>query len=421
MGKVRLPEKEVSYWMESTKEGIYPSLEKDMSTDVVVVGGGLAGLTAAYLLKQAGKKVIVLEKEIIGGGVTGHTTGKLTVQHNLIYSKLENRLGKKKAQDYAAANQEAFVMVKKIIAKERIMCDLQDDDNYVFTEKEEEVEKLQQEVAVAKSLGLPATFTTKTTLPFTVKGAVKFSRQAKMHARKYSLGLAEAIDGDGSYVFEKTTARFVEDDSPATVKTDYGDVTAKDVIIAMPVPFPLFMHGVYCAYEYPLKTYVIAARVKDEMKGMYITSGGPIYSILPVTSGKEKLLLFGGQGHLPGTGLHSLVYCKRLAEFAQEKFGISKFSYRWSAWDYLSYDKIPLVGPAYPWSDHVYVSSGAMKWGLTNTAAAAIILRDRLTGKKNPWADTFNSTRLSTIRAIPRFVKESVAAIPRFIITSVGR
>ena len=273
---VKLPQKEVSYWMESTSNATYPRLSKDISTDVAVIGGGLAGLNIAYLLKQAGKKVVVLEKEIIGGGVTGHTTGKLTTQHNLIYSTLQQTLGEKKAQDYADANQEAFATVKKIIAKEKIKCDLQEDDNYVFTEKNEEVEKLQQEAKVAKSLGLPATFTTATTLPFKVKGAMKFSRQAKMHARKYALGLAKAINGDGSFVFEKTTAIFVHDEEPAKVTTVMGDVTAKDIIIAMPVPFPLVMHGFYCVYEYPLKTYIIAARVKAAMKGMYITPGGPI-------------------------------------------------------------------------------------------------------------------------------------------------
>lgn len=406
---IKLPEKEISIWLQSTVETKYPKLSEDLDVDVAVVGGGMAGLTTAYLLKQAGLRVVVLEKNVVGGGVSGHTTGKVTSLHNLIYAHLQDHLGDKTARSYGEANQAGIQLIKKIIREEKIDCDWQTDDNYVFTEKQEEVDKLKQEVKVAKSLGLPATFVTKTGLPFQVQGAVRFSEQGKMHTRKYLLGLSKAIDGDGSYVFEHTKVEHVKDGQPATLKTKEGNtITAKDIVVATNVPFPLVTHVAYSALEYPLKSYIVATRIKAEVKGMYITPEGPLASILPITIDKERMLLIGGEGHFPGLGSGSKTHHQRLANYAKDRFNVASIEYRWSARDYLSYDKMPLVGKLNPGSKHLYVSTAFMKWGLTNTTVAAMILRDLITHQQNAWIPVFDSMRSSNIAAIPGFVAETV-------------
>lgn len=394
-----------SFWMATSPQANYPKLQADLAIDVAIVGGGIAGLTCAYLLKKEGLSVAVFEEKVIGGGTTGYTTGKVTSQHNLIYSRLYGRFGKDTARLYGAANQTAVEEVRRIVHEERIVCDWRDEDNYVFTEKGDQVAQLKHEYEVAESLGLPATFENETPLPFPVRGAVRFAGQGTFHARKYVLGLARRIHGDGGYVFENTKAGHIRDGEPVTIRMEGKTVSAKHAIIATLVPYPVSAHTAYGLVEYPLTSYIVATRSGHQFGGMYITPGGPLVSVLPVEADGERLILVGGEGHIPGTGRAGKHY-RNLIEYARTKLSAEPTRYQWQAWDYLPYDRLPVIGKLYPWSRRVYVSSGFMKWGLSNSMVSAMILRDRITGKDNPWAAVFDSTRSSTISSIPRFLGE---------------
>jgi glycine/D-amino acid oxidase-like deaminating enzyme len=404
MDTLQLPDDEVSYWTHDADTLSYPSLQEEITVDVAVIGAGIAGLSAAYFLKQAGLTVAVLESGTIGAKVTGHTTGKVTSQHNLCYAELEKRFGHETARLYGEANQTAITEMEKIVKKENIACDWQRNDNYVFTEKLEEVSRLQNEANVASQLGLHATFETSSSLPFAIKGAVRFADQAKFHVRRYLLGLAQAVHGQGSYVLEHTKAGAPSDSSPCVIAAGRGKLVAKHVIIATNVPFPLAAHSYYGAYEYPLKSYIVASKIADKnaFDGMYITpSGGPLRSILAIKTGNETMLLIGGESHFPGFGVARGRH-QRLADYAAEKFGLTSIDYRWSTWDYLSNDGVPLIGKLYPWSKQVYVATGFMKWGLTTGTVAGMILRDTILGQPNPWAKVYDSTRLSPVTSLPR-------------------
>lgn len=404
-----MPGSETSYWLETMPPGRFPKLERSLRADAVIVGGGICGLSTAYLLKKSGLKVAVVEKDTIGAGTSGHTTGKITSQHGLAYGELMQRLGKKAARDYGQANQAALEEIRKIVVAENINCDWQYEDNYVFTAQKEQVGAFRREAAAAAEAGLPASFETSTPLPFNVAGAVRFSRQAAFHAGKYMAGLARGVNGGGSYVFERTRAIGIRDGGPGKVRTAGGMITAGHIIVATNVPtFPLIARGAYCAAEYPQKSYVIASRVPTKLRGMYISPDRMHYSILPVTSGKDRLLLIGGESHVPGTRFNSETRYQRLADYARQHFGVEQIDYRWSARDYLAYDDVPLVGQVYPWSQHLYTATAFRKWGLTNTMAAAMILSDRIRGKESPWAETFDTMRLSPIMSIPKVIKEKL-------------
>jgi glycine/D-amino acid oxidase-like deaminating enzyme len=405
---LKLPDKEESLLRPGEVKPAYPELREDIELDTVVIGGGITGITTAYLLKQAGQKVAVIEKATIGSGTTGHTTGKVTSQHNLIYAELSERLGAQKARIYAQANQTAVEQIDRIIKAERIDCGWERADNYVFTTQRRRVREFKQEAKIAAGLGLPASFETTSPLPFKITGAVKFTGQAHFSAQKFINHLAAKVNKGDCKVFENTRAIGINDDAPGIVKTINGRVVAKNIVVATNVPtFPLLARGLYCALEYPHTSYIVAGRPKIKLSGMYISPDKNHYSILPVGKGKEQIVLIGGQNHIRGHGRAAPNY-QKLAGYAEVKFGVKSISYKWKAWDYMAYDNVPLIGKLYPWSKHLYVASAFKKWGLAHSMVAAMILRDSITGQPNEWADLYSPQRLSPITSIPHVIANSL-------------
>jgi len=394
---VKLPEKESS----SSGKPSFPVLKNNAEVDVIVVGGGITGINTAYLLKNSGLKVIVLEKNTLASGTTGGTTGKITSQHGLKYADLQKRFDAQTARLYGQANQHALDKIEQIIKKESIDCDFARADNFVYTAERERLPEFKQEAKVAANLGLPASFETKLDLPFAVAGAAKFANQAKFRAKDYVLGVAKAVEGNGSHVYERSEAISFHAGTPATVKTRHAEVTAKHIVVATKVPAaPLVARLSYCVCEFPTTSYLIASKIKTNLKGMYISPDKDHYSILP----KSGYLFIGGENHLPIIANHRTHY-QKLADYGSKYFGFKKIDYMGRAMDYLAYDGIPLIGKLYPWSKNIYTATAFQKWGLTTSMVAATILHDLILGEPNPWVEVFRTHRLKTFLSIPRAFK----------------
>ncbi len=404
---MQLPKEEKSLWREAYSRSLYSHLDEELEVDAAIVGAGITGLSSAYLLKQAGFTVAVLDQDTVGGGTTGRTTGKVTSQHSLIYAELLGQLGPDATRLYGEANEAAIEQVERIIKQEKIDCDWQRADNYVYTADPKQVEKFKNEAKVAASLGLPASFETSLALPFEVQGAVKFANQAKFSSQKYLIGLAATIHGNGSYVFEHSKAVSIRDGNPCTIRTAKGKLIAKHIIVATNVPtMPLMARGGYCILEYPTESYIVAAPYSKDMPGMYISPDRQHYSILPVQFNNNPYLLIGGGGHLSGMRVSKEAKFKQIANYAEKHFGITTITHKWSDRDYIAYDKVPLIGKLYPWSKNLYVATAFKKWGLSNGTVAALILTDLVAGNKNTWAPVFTPQRLRPIKSIPKAVLE---------------
>jgi glycine/D-amino acid oxidase-like deaminating enzyme len=411
MVMLQLPKTEHSLWRGSYSGTPYTPLKGEVEVDVAIIGAGITGLTAAYLLKQTGRTVAVLDKATVGGGTSGRTTGKVTSQHEIIYHDLYQRLGIDKAQAHAAINQTAVEQVGEIVNAEHIECGWRREDNYVFTDQDGKLETLQQEAEIAVELGLPASFVTETPLPFPVKGALKFSDQATFNSQAYLLGLAQAVHGGGSYVFEHSRVGRIHGKTPVTVGTGEGRVGARDIIVATNVPtLPLAARGEYCLFEYPQESYIVAAKVPGKLSGMYISPDPDHYSILPVTIDGAPGVLVGGEGRFSTLRGSKKNHYKKLAHYAETRFKASEITHRWSDRDYLSYDRLPLIGRLYPWSEHLYVGSAYAKWGLSGGTAAAMILTGIISGRASPYAAVFRPHRRQSVAAIPGAVKRYISS-----------
>jgi glycine/D-amino acid oxidase-like deaminating enzyme/nitrite reductase/ring-hydroxylating ferredoxin subunit len=389
----QLSGKLASFWIDSTAESNFSPLLQDVTVDVAIAGGGIAGLTVAFLLKRAGKTVAVVEAKQVASSASGHTTAKITSLHQLIYASLINDLGEDKARIYAESNQAAIEQIASLVETEQIDCDFSRQSTYTFAEDSASLEQVMAEAEAAIRLGLPASFVENVPLPFPVQGAVKFDNQAQFHVRKYLLYLAQQINGDGSYVFESTRVQTVEAGKPCSVITDRGVVKAQDVIVA--TNLPILDQGLFFAKTYPKRSYIVAAKIDPSQApdGTFIGTGDQYRSLRTTPYGDDLLLMIGGEGHKVGSETDTEERYAALESYGQERFGIETFDYRWSSQDVKSFDNVPYVGKLTPFDEHIYVATGFSLWGMTNGTLSGMLLCDRILGKDNPWADLYDATR----------------------------
>jgi glycine/D-amino acid oxidase-like deaminating enzyme/nitrite reductase/ring-hydroxylating ferredoxin subunit len=403
---VRLPDRVESYWVASTEAPEFPPLEGEVAVDVAVVGAGITGIMAATLLKRTGSTVALVEAKRILHGATGYTTAKLTAGHNVIYSHLERHFRPEGSRLYAEANQRAVETVAGMAAEERIDCDLERTRNYVYSESEDDVETLRTEAAAARRAGLPASFTRETELPFPVAGAVVLEDQAQFHPRKFLLPLAGALPGEGSHVFELTRARDVREGEPCVVESDLGSVRARTVVVA--THLPILDRGLFFAKTHPKRSHVLAARVDAQraVRGMYISTESPTHSVRSAHDGDGRLLLIGGEGHKTGQEPRTDEREERLAAWAQERFGVGDFAYRWATQDFYSVDRVPYVGRLRR-SSRILVATGFGGWGMSNGVASAHVLADLVLGRENRSAALYDAKRTKPVASARDFVKEN--------------
>jgi len=398
-----------SYWMASTTTTNYPSLNEDLKVDLAIVGGGIAGVLCAYFLGKEGIKIAIIEADRILQGTTGHTTAKITSQHGLIYSKLKTTLGQEIAKQYADANEEAIKMFKKIADENKIECDLKEQSSYIFTLRDGYVDKILDETDTAVSLGLNAAYLEETPLPFKVKAAIRFDNQAQFHPRKFLLALAGKITEAGGLIFEQSRVVNIDEAGKYVLTAKNGKkVTAEKVIIASHYPV-LNKAGMYFSRIYPERSYVIAIKAKDAFPGgMYINAEEPARSLRSLPTENGELIIIGGEHHKTGQGEDTINHYNALVDFANKYFTVEDISYRWSTQDCMTMDSLPFTGRFTSDTPDMFITTGYGKWGMTNSMASAMILRDLIIKGESPWQDAYNPSRVTVAASAKSFVVENL-------------
>ncbi len=397
-----------SYWIASTGHTSYPTLNEDINVDVVIVGGGLVGISCAYLLKKEGLKVAVLEAGHIAKGTTGHTTAKITSQHELIYGKIKNQMGEELARQYADANETAIHEIKKISEENNIHCDYISQSAFVYTQQDEYIQKISDEVKVASSLGIKASYVEEIPFSIPIKAAVRFDNQAQFHPLKYLLSLAKTIPSNECHIFEQSRAVDIEEDNNYIIKTAQGKkVTAKKVIIASHYPF-YNKHGAYFTRIYTERSYVVAIKAKEKYPGgMYINAEEPARSLRHQPYEGGELILVGGDHHKTGQGVDTIEHYRTLIDFANNVFTVEDIPFRWSTQDCMTLDGLPYVGHFTSDTPNMYIATGFGKWGMTNSMVSAMILRDLITKGESPWQEVYNPSRQTILASAKNFIVEN--------------
>jgi glycine/D-amino acid oxidase-like deaminating enzyme/nitrite reductase/ring-hydroxylating ferredoxin subunit len=408
MDTPHLSGKATSVWMDTAPHTTYPALTEALSVDVCVIGGGICGLTAAVALKEAGATVALIDMHRVGAGVSGYTTAKVSALQGTAYQTVTSKHDPDTARVYAEANVAALEWIADRVERDGIDCDFRRKPAYTYAEEAGELSDVEQEVEAAQAAGLAAEFVSETELPWAA-GAVRLPDQAEFHARKYMLDLAGQIPGGGSHVFERTRALGVKG---GTVTTDQGDIEAGHVLVTTHYPF--LDRGLFFARLSPERSYALGVLVRGESpQGMYLSAGSPSWSVRATPYEGREMLIIGGQGHKTGQSEVADRYAA-LERWARERFDVESVEYRWGAQDTMPADMLPYVGGVTPGNDTVLTATGFKKWGMTNGTMAALILTDRVLGRENPWAATFDSNRFTPIASAPKLVKENVNVAAHF-------
>ncbi|MGD7009243.1 FAD-dependent oxidoreductase [Metabacillus sp. 84] len=407
MSTKSIPSSPEPFWRESAGLPSFPKLDKNLDTDAVVVGGGITGITAAYLLAKEGVNVVLLEADGLLNGTTGHTTAKITTQHDLIYDELIQQIGEEKAKKYFAANHEALEFMRDYAAG--VSCDFSNQDAYIYTAESKNATKLEKEYKAYVKLGIDCGMADSIPFDLPIKNAILIKNQAQFHPLSYLGHMTGELQKMGVEIYENTVAVDAEVfEGGAKVRTRDGfEVKAKHALSCSHFPF-FDGNGFYFARMYAERSYVLGVKTRKPYPGgMYLSADNPTRSIRSTPMDGEDLILIGGDSHKTGQGFDTQKHYEALELFGKVHLGLKEAVYKWSAQDLITLDKIPYVGPVTKGKPSVLAASGYRKWGMTNGTAAAMMMRDMVLERENPYQEVFCPSRFIADPSIKTFLVQN--------------
>ncbi|MFP5288017.1 MAG: FAD-dependent oxidoreductase [Thermoanaerobaculia bacterium] len=383
-------------------------LEGEERVDVAVVGAGITGLTAARLLVAAGKRVAVLEQSRIGSGTTGGTTAHVTQVPDRRYAELVSKFGRDGVRQVVESTRAAMERIASFVEEDAISCDFARIPAYLYTESEDEIFRLQEEVDAAREVGMPAVFVREVPLPFPTAGAVRFDNQARFHPLAYLSGLAGKIVERGGRIYEETRVVKVDGDGPLRVETERGTVTADTVLFATHTPAGFSL--LHAELE-PLRSYVLGVRLRNQEPpdGLFFDTADP-YNY---TRRQEDVLIVGGKDHKTGHGDPDESY-RALEEYVRQRWSVESIDYRWSAQFYEPPDGLPLIGQALT-SSRVFVATGYSGTGMIFGTVGGMLLSDLALEREREWAEVYRTSRVKPLAGGPTIAKLNLEVAADFV------
>lgn len=388
-----------SLWLATVPESNFGHLKDDVAVDIAIIGGGIAGLSIAYALRNEGKKIAVFEAVKIAHGTSGNTTAKITSMHDLKYAFLENKVGLDGARIYAKSQEWAIDTMKNIIDAEHIDCDFSYASLCAYAESDDGLEQLKKEFESVKKLSIQASLDFHdASIPFPIRGVLKFEKQAYFHPGEYMYALAKILSDSGVAIYEYTRIDEFEEGDVWTLHAKGKTVKAQTVIIA--TDYPIYDKALFFLRMNQMRSYALAVQLHTPLpRDMYVGIDGGRLTFRPYVTETEQWLICGGVDHATGTMQPNENPFEQLEELVKKHFPVKSVDYRWAAQDSMPIDKIPYIGKM-PMTKNMYVATGFGEWGMTTSVVSAKIISDLILGRKNEWEHFYSPSRLQAHAAL---------------------
>ncbi|MGN0447009.1 MAG: FAD-dependent oxidoreductase [Acutalibacteraceae bacterium] len=387
-----------SVWQAETEMPKFSALEGDEKTDVLIIGGGIAGLLCAYQLKKAGVDCIVAEAKTVCSGITKNTTAKLTYHHGAIFDKMIKRFGVENAKLYVLSQKEALREYEKLC--NGIDCNFEKKASFVYSLVDER--KILLESDALNKIGCKAEIVKDLPLPFSVAAAVRVENQAQFNPLKFASEISKGLK-----IFENTKVIEIRG---KTAETNRGRITAEKIIAATHFP-SINKYGGYFFKMYQHRSYVIALENAADVNGIYIDQSDDGLSF----RNYGNLLLLGGGSHR--TGKKGGNY-RELRDFALKHYPNSYEKYHWATQDCITLDDVPYIGRYSPNTPDLFVMTGFNKWGMTSAMTGAMLLCDLVLGRENIYSFVYSPER-SVFR--PRLFSNGAETLLNLLTPTVPR
>ena len=397
-------------WSSTDFSPTYPSLSGDVRADVAIVGAGITGLSTAYHLAKAGKKVVILEQSRVGKGTTGSSTGNLYAPIDERLSSILSKHGEDTLRMVAESRMAAVDFIEQRVQEFNMDCDFQRVPWHLFTTPDTRSEnpQVEKEKEAATKAGLSVQKAPAAGFPFAVDSLLTIEQQAQFNPLKYVQQLAAAIVSENCQLFEHTQVIKAEEGEPCKLHTLYGTVTADKVVMA--THSPKGVYGVHTAME-PYREYAMAVRLEGELPapGVYWhVQSGPQYSIRPYREQGQNYLLVLGEPYKVGTKTNNEELLSKIASYLRSHFQVGEIQYVWAAQNYKPADHLPYIGTSLLESN-TYIATGFSADGLTYGTLSGMIISDAILGKENPWAKIYDPKRFTPVASAMKFAKENIS------------
>jgi glycine/D-amino acid oxidase-like deaminating enzyme/nitrite reductase/ring-hydroxylating ferredoxin subunit len=405
----------ISLWQNTTNEYFpkYTSLP-DMHFDVVIVGGGITGITTGLLLQKKGLQCLIAEAKNICFGTTGGTTAHLNTFMDTNYNTIKKDFGEEDAQVVHLAARQALSLFKQHVEEYNIDCGYEEKDGYVFSQNMEETSLLNDILQSSQNAGAEVDFAPGIPVPLEFAKAIVYKRQAQLHPARYTAALAKEFENLGGVLLHDCRVTNLETEDELTVQTSLGTVKANNLIYATHTPPGVNLLHFRTA---PYRSYVIAVKLKDDQYpiGLAYDMKDPYHYFRTQEIDGEKYLIAGGEDHKTAHEENTENCFRKLEAYVRKYYNIEKVTYQWSSQFFEPSDGLAYIGnlPGNP--ENVYVASGYGGNGITYSHVAAILLTDLITKGSSPYKELFDPNRIKMVAGFANFVKENVDVVKEFI------